>query len=60
LQSFFWSETEVYDRLYRLMDPTFTAVQKFARERKLSNRIAALAIGIRKVAEAKKIRGLFP
>ena len=60
LQSFFWSESEVYDRLYRLMEPTFNGVLKFARERKVSNRIAALAMGIKKVADAKKVRGLFP
>ncbi|MEY5027333.1 MAG: Glutamate dehydrogenase [Verrucomicrobiota bacterium] len=60
LQSFFWSESEVYDRLYRLMEPTFAKVLKFAKDRKVSHRVAALAIGIQKVAEAKKIRGLFP
>lgn len=60
LQSFFWSETEVYDRLYRLMEPTFSSVLKFARERKTSHRLAALAMGIKKVTDAKKMRGLFP
>lgn len=60
LQSFFWTETEVYDRLYRLMEPTLAKVLKFARERKVSHRIAALALGIQRVAEAKRIRGLFP
>lgn len=60
LQSFFWSESEVYDRLYRLMEPNFNLVLKFAKDRGVSHRIAALAIGIQKVATAKKIRGLFP
>jgi len=60
LQSFLWSESEVYDRLYRLMEPTFNGVMKFAKERKVSNRIAALALGIKKVADAKRVRGLFP
>jgi len=60
LQSFFWSESEVYDRLYRLMEPTFNGVLKFAKERKVSHRIAALSLGIRKVADAKRVRGLLP
>jgi glutamate dehydrogenase (NAD(P)+) len=60
LQSFFWSESEVYDRLYRRLEPTFARVLKFAKERRISHRTAALAIGIQKVADAKKVRGLFP
>ena len=60
LQSFFWSESEVYDRLYRVMESTFARVLKFSRERRVSHRTAALAMGIQKVAEAKRIRGLFP
>jgi glutamate dehydrogenase (NAD(P)+) len=60
LQSFFWSESEVYDRLYRLMEPTLARVLKFSKERNVSHRIAALAIGIQKVADARKVRGLFP
>jgi glutamate dehydrogenase (NAD(P)+) len=60
LQSFFWSESEVYDRLYRAMEPTFVRVLKFAKDRRVSHRTAALSIGIQRVAEAKRIRGLFP
>ena len=60
LQSFFWSESEVYDRLYRLLEPTFARVLKFAKDRRIPNRIAALAIGIQKVADTKRTRGLFP
>jgi glutamate dehydrogenase (NAD(P)+) len=60
LQSFFWSESEVYDRLYRLMEPTLARVLKFAKDRGVSHRIAALAIGIQKVAEARRVRGLYP
>jgi glutamate dehydrogenase (NAD(P)+) len=60
LQSFFWSESEVYDRLYRILEPTFAKVLKFSKDRRVSHRTAALGIGIQKVAEAKKIRGIFP
>jgi glutamate dehydrogenase/leucine dehydrogenase len=35
-------------------------VTQFARREKLYMRDAALAIGVKKVADAKKVRGLFP
>jgi len=60
LQSFFWTEAEVMDKLYRLLGQTFATVMKTARERKVSPRTAALSIGIGKVAAAKAARGLFP
>ncbi len=60
LQNFFWNETEVYDKLYRLMEQTFMQVLKESRERKISHRLAALTLGIQKVVEAKRIRGVFP
>jgi glutamate dehydrogenase (NAD(P)+) len=60
LQNLFWTEAEVNDRLYRILEQTFSQVLQFAKNEKLYHRDAALAIGIRKVAEAKKVRGLFP
>jgi glutamate dehydrogenase (NAD(P)+) len=60
LQSFFWSEAEVYDKLYRCLEQSFAKVMKFAKDRGVSNRRAALAIGVKKVADAKQLRGLFP
>ncbi len=60
LQSFFWSETEVTDRLYRMLESTFVQTLKFSRERKVSLRTAALALGIERVWKAKRLRGLFP
>lgn len=60
LQQFFWNETEVTDRLFRLLEQAFTAVSKRARAEKISNRLAALSIGIERVMTAKKTRGLFP
>jgi glutamate dehydrogenase (NAD(P)+) len=60
LQNFFWSEVEVNDRLYRIMEQAFSQVTQFARREKLYMRDAALAIGVKKVADAKKVRGLFP
>jgi len=60
LQSFFWTETEVVDKLFRILETAFNQVLSLARKQKISMRLAALALGVRRVQEAKKIRGLFP
>jgi glutamate dehydrogenase (NAD(P)+) len=60
LQSFFWSETEVMDKLFRLLEGTFTQVVALSRKEKISMRAAALTLGIKRVHEAKKARGLYP
>jgi len=60
LQSFFWSETEVVDKLFRILETAYTQVVAMARKQKLPMRMAALSLGIKRVQEAKRIRGLFP
>ena len=60
LQSFFWTETEVMDRLFRVLETAFTQVLSMSRMRKLSTRLAALSLGIKRVQDAKQLRGLFP
>ncbi len=60
LQNFFWTEHEVTDKLHRLLEHSFAAVTKMARDRKCSTRLAATAIGVQKVFEAKTARGLYP
>jgi glutamate dehydrogenase (NAD(P)+) len=60
LQQFFWSETEVTDKLKTLLNRTFNKVRVRAERDKVSNRTAAMAIGVEKVRDAKRIRGLFP
>jgi len=60
LQSFFWSETEVVDKLFRILETAYTQVVALARKQKFPMRMAALSVGIKRVQEAKKIRGLFP
>jgi glutamate dehydrogenase (NAD(P)+) len=60
LQSFFWTETEVNDKLYRQLEIAYQAVLQMAKKNKLYMRDAALALGISKIANAKKVRGLFP
>jgi glutamate dehydrogenase (NAD(P)+) len=60
LQSFFWGETEVVDKLFRILESAFTQVVSLSRKQKISMRLAALSMGIKRVQEAKRIRGLFP
>jgi glutamate dehydrogenase (NAD(P)+) len=60
LQSFFWGETEVVDKLFRILETAYTQILTLARKQKLPMRLAALSLGVKRVQEAKRIRGLFP
>ena len=60
LQSFFWSESEVVDKLFRILENAFTQTLTLSRKNKISMRLAALALGVQRVHQAKKMRGLFP
>jgi glutamate dehydrogenase (NAD(P)+) len=60
LQSFFWSETEITDKLFRILETSWTQILNASRKQNISMRMAALSMGISRVAEAKRQRGLFP
>lgn len=60
LQNFFWSDVEITDRLYRILDTAFTAVIKRAKDRRIPHRTAAVSIGVERVVAARQARGLFP
>jgi glutamate dehydrogenase (NAD(P)+) len=60
LQQLFWTEKEVNDKLYRLLEMAFVQVTRRADAEKISNRTAAMAIGVEKVRDGKRLRGLFP
>jgi glutamate dehydrogenase (NAD(P)+) len=60
LQSFFWTETEVMDKLFRILEGALMQTLTMSRKQKISMRAAALSLGIKRVQEAKKMRGLFP
>jgi glutamate dehydrogenase (NAD(P)+) len=60
LQSFFWGETEVVDKLFRIQENAYSQIVALSRKQKLSMRLAALSLGIKRVQEAKRVRGLFP
>ena len=60
LQQFFWTEDEVMERLYTALDRSWKQVRDRAKKDGISNRKAALAIGVQTVRRAKEVRGLFP
>jgi len=60
LQQYFWSKREVMDRLEQALDRSWDNVVRRAEADGVSNRTAAMAIGVEKVRNAKILRGLFP
>src|SRR5258708_33166591 len=60
LQQLFWEEEEVIRREYQILDRAFDQMVMRANAGKISNRTAAMAIGVEKVRAAKNTRGLFP
>ena len=60
IQAYFWSEDQVNARLRELMERTFDDAAALAEEKGVRLRLAALALGIGRVAEAHSVRGLFP
>jgi glutamate dehydrogenase/leucine dehydrogenase len=60
VQHLFWDAQDVYNRLERVMKTAFSEVLKIHRERKVGMRLAANMLGISRVAEAVRLRGLYP
>jgi glutamate dehydrogenase (NAD(P)+) len=60
LQQYFWSKDEVMDRLERALGRSWALVVARAKRDGVSNRTAAMAIGVERVRQAKQARGLFP
>ncbi len=60
LAQFMWDEARVNAELKKLMLDAFRRVRGEAKARKVTNRTAALSIGVRKVANEKAKRGLYP
>jgi glutamate dehydrogenase (NAD(P)+) len=60
LQAYYWSEDEVNDRLRKIMERSYVDVLNLAEERKVPMRTAATMLGVGRVAEAHRIRGLYP
>ena len=60
LQNYLWSESEIVGRLREIMSRAYEEVQSVAIKHKTDMRTAALIKGIRRVADAKLARGVFP
>ncbi len=59
-QHLFWDAQDVYNRLERVMKTAFNEVYKMHLDRRVAMRTAANMVGIGRVAEATKLRGLYP
>jgi glutamate dehydrogenase (NAD(P)+) len=53
-------EAEILKRLYQILDRSFEQVIRSVERMGISNRNAALSIGVQRVRNAKEARGLFP
>ncbi len=60
IQCYFWSEEDVQKKLKDVMVGTFNRVLELSNKKGVNMRTAALMLGIERVAEAKKLRGLYP
>jgi len=60
MAQFFWDEAEVNSKLKQLMQKSYHRVRSLSLQKNLPMRLAALTIGVQKVANEKATRGLFP
>ena len=60
IQAYYWEEDEVNDRLRSIMEKSYADVISLAGEKKVTMRNAATMLGVGRVAEAHKTRGLYP
>jgi glutamate dehydrogenase (NAD(P)+) len=60
LQSFFWSDDEIHQKLAVIMARAYGNVARLARENKCDMRTAANMLAIGRVAEATEMRGIYP
>ena len=59
-QHLFWESQDVYNRLERVMKTAFGEVLKIHKDHRVTMRTAANMLGVGRVAEAIKLRGLYP
>jgi glutamate dehydrogenase (NAD(P)+) len=60
LQGLFWDEAQVNQQLERIMKKAFHEVNETASREKTDRRTAAYMLAVKRVAEATRVRGLFP
>jgi glutamate dehydrogenase (NAD(P)+) len=60
IQAYFWTEDEVNMRMREVMERAYDETRALSEDKNVRLRLAALVIGIGRVAEAHRARGLFP
>jgi glutamate dehydrogenase (NAD(P)+) len=60
LTNFFWKEADIHQRLKDIMDEAFDAVHDESKRLEVTMREAAMALAVSRVADAFKMRGLWP
>ncbi|MDO4554052.1 MAG: Glu/Leu/Phe/Val dehydrogenase [Lachnospiraceae bacterium] len=60
IQSLYWSEEEANSKLQVIMDQAFESMWDIAKEKDVSLRTGAYLIAVKRVIEAKKMRGIWP
>lgn len=60
IQSISWSEDRVNEQLKEILDQAFQAVWDIAKKKDVSLRTGAYLIAVKRVVEAKNLRGIWP
>lgn len=60
IQQMFWEESQVYQNQDYLMGKAFDSVYSTHQQRKVDPRTASMITAVSRVAEAKRLRGLYP
>lgn len=60
MERYFWTKQEVNSKLKKIIDKSFYSVLDLSTEQKVSMRLAALMLAVNRIAEATKLRGLYP
>ena len=60
LQSFFWEENEINDRLKRIITAAFDSSWEASERLGVTLRLGAYSVAVQRVAEATKARGIYP
>jgi len=60
LQELLWNEEEISERLTRILKRSFAEALNISKKEKVDMRTAALILGIGRVVEATKLRGIYP
>jgi glutamate dehydrogenase (NAD(P)+) len=60
LQNYFWTETQINRRLKQVLIKAFREVYALAQRTQVDMRLAALMLGVGRIADGIRVRGLFP